>query len=998
MNIDAPTASREIDALGVMSSNRCSAPLNTSPDQQVKRQTILLVFALFFCSGAMALVYEVIWSKYLSLLFGSTVQAQTVVLAVFMGGLALGNRLFGGRADRMGDPLAAYGYIEVAIGIYAFMFPQLYRASDWLFVKGGAALLDHSPVLLAWKGMLSVGLILLPTVLMGGTLPLISAWLHRQDSDAGRRSARFYALNSLGAVCGAAVGGFILVRQLGLISSLQMTGLFNVLIGFAAVAVARQTSASLTIRHQETAEFARQTLATRHLRLFCGLVALTGAVSMGTEVLAARALALVFGGSLQAFATVLIAFILGIGIGSALISSTRADRLKHPGTIVALLLGAAVWIGLFLLTIEQSTILYAKARTGLAPSQVGFYYNQVLVFGMALVVLGIPAAMLGALLPLSIRIVSQTSSELGREVGRLLTWNTIGAVVGVLLTGFVIMPLFGLRAAFGIMAVFLALLAMLIALATQRKRVGAVAALAVLLISSSVIVGGENWRHVLSSGVFRWRTNEIAWNALEARKKDVEILYYKDGADATVSVEKSGESESPHLSLKINGKPDASNKGDMSTQYLLGHLPLLAKPDSKDVFVLGFGSGVTGAAILGHPVNSLVIAENCKPVLEAAVHFQEFNRSVLKDPRTRVYLEDARTVLKLNQRKYDVIISEPSNPWVAGVGSVFSREFYQIAASRLKDGGIMAQWFHYYEMHDNVLELVARTFASVFPHIEIWDTQAGDLVMLGSLTPWDCSLDNFRKVFERDLPRRDLEEIGLVTPELVFIRQLASQNTGFALTGDGAIQSDIFPVLEYVAPKAFFLGATAREFFSFDERTVQSAFAPDAKRAALLSVPGELLGNVFKTYATGNLALGHYVQWRANHFKENREPAIYSDLPYLPIIFRPDDSYPATPRPRENASVELKELLDIEAALYTSPDQWRTGVLRIQELLTQQEKERSSTDWSTSEFAGLAVRTCVRFGELALGRETLELGLSLNRENKSLGYLDRVLKRFSVER
>src|SRR5438045_1836758 len=200
----------------------------------------MLVPFLFFCSGATALVYEVVWSKYLTLMFGSTVQAQTVVLAVFMGGLALGNRLFGARADRAPQPLVIYGYIELAIGLYAFFFDSFYRLADGAFVRLGNGQLEHRVLLLGLKGALSVAVLLGPTILMGGTLPLLAAWLQRQSNDAGRWSARFYSINSLGAVFGAGMAGFYLVRALGMVSSLQMTALVNVLVGFTAVGLARR--------------------------------------------------------------------------------------------------------------------------------------------------------------------------------------------------------------------------------------------------------------------------------------------------------------------------------------------------------------------------------------------------------------------------------------------------------------------------------------------------------------------------------------------------------------------------------------------------------------------------------------------------------------------------------------------------------------------------------------------------------------------------------------
>ena len=199
----------------------------------------MLILLLFFCSGATGLVYEVIWSKYLALLFGSTVQAQTVVLAMFMGGLALGYRIFGRRADRTRRPLALYGYLEGGIGLYAFFFPDLYRLADRVFASLGAPLLSSPGLLLVLKGLLSAVLLLGPTILMGGTLPLLAAWLQNQSADPGRSSARFYSVNSLGAVCGAGLAGFWLVTWLGMTATLQLTGLANILIACVALCIAR---------------------------------------------------------------------------------------------------------------------------------------------------------------------------------------------------------------------------------------------------------------------------------------------------------------------------------------------------------------------------------------------------------------------------------------------------------------------------------------------------------------------------------------------------------------------------------------------------------------------------------------------------------------------------------------------------------------------------------------------------------------------------------------
>ena len=212
------------------------------------------------------------------------------------------------------------------------------------------------------------------------------------------------------------------------------------------------------------------------------------------------------------------------------------------------------------------------------------------------------------------------------------------------------------------------------------------------------------------------------------------------------------------VSLRINGKADASTGIDLCTQLLSAHLPLLAKPDSKDVFILGLGSGVSGGAAIAHPITNLVIAENCAPVFRATRYFDHWNRGVLTNPVVRPWLEDARTVLKLSPKTYDVIITEPSNPWTVGIGSVFTLEFYELAAKRLKPGGMILQWFHIYENNDALVVLVLRTVNRVFPHMEIWDCGAGDVLIMASQQPWDSSPEALRVGFSRPEVKKDMAD------------------------------------------------------------------------------------------------------------------------------------------------------------------------------------------------------------------------------------------------
>ncbi len=957
-----------------------------------------LLTLLFFCSGATALVYEVVWSKYMSLMFGSTVQAQTVVLAVFMGGLALGNKLFGKRSDLLQHPVAVYGGIEIAIGVYALLFNLLHGMADGLFIKLGSPMLEHSGRLLMLKGAIAIALLSIPTVIMGGTLPLVAAWLQRRSSDAGKGSAGFYAINTFGAVVGAGFAGFFLVRRFGLPATLQIAGVVNILIGVFAMVLSKRE----VLVTQPVAKGAVQTdvqepapwMGLNQQKFVCLLVFFTGSVSLGLEVLASRSLSMVFGASLQAFSVMLMAFILGVGGGGLWVASIKNPTSLKESLISIPLLVAASLIGIFLVSIEQWALVYLKIRHSGGGTD-KFLYHQIVSTVISLVVIGIPAAMIGSVLPLCIRILSRSSSTLGQQVGRLLTFNTLGAVFGALFTGFVLMPMLGLRAGIGVIGVALAVVALVIAVKNQRPKLVMTASVVALLLLSVSVVGRENWQYALSSGIFRLKPEEATSDYFTKVRERDQLLYYRDGTDATVAVVTDRQpGPMSERVLSINGKPDGSIIGDLSTEYLAAHLPMLAKPHSKDVFVLGFGTGISAGALLGHPIKSLTIAENCAPVLEAGTYFEPWNRGVLTNSLTRLYREDARTVLKLSEQKYDVIISEPSNPWTSGIGSVFSREFYELAARRLNDDGIMSQWFHIYEMNDQVVELVFRTFSSVFPYFEVWETRNGDLILLGAQKPWDCSAKTFAEVFSRPEPRKDLDAIDLRSPEAVLARQVCSQQTAFALAGEGPAQSDAFPILEYEAPKAFYSGGAAYGLFLCDERTVQSVFAPEEKRRVLSAFRDEQVLDVFRRYGSANFSLMEYVKWRGGSRGLSRMHEVYRPSQFEEVIFRLPQTYPREAEIPADATAALTKFMNAEARVHQSETR-KQGLEELESLLRGFNEEMIDDNRSNPNiewYWALSARGHFLLGDKQRALQCVESGLKQTPDDPQLRVLQRLLK------
>jgi len=1001
----------------------------------------MLILLLFFFSGVTALIYEVVWSDYLTLLFGSTVQAQTVVLAVFMGGLALGNKLFGRIADRTRRPLVIYGSLELAIGVYAFFFSFLYRLANDIFIPIGAPLLNHAGWLLFLNGVLSALLLLGPTILMGGTLPVLAGWLQKNTPDAGRRTARFYSVNTLGAVCGAWLAGFLLVEWLGLRVTTETAAVVNLLVGFIAIAIGRNQLKVGTSRRDVRAGAERaeqvsnatgepeilQQSAERPLedagadgsagrpyqgadsskifRWSCVLVALTGAVSMGLEILASRCLCLVFGASLQSFAVVLISFILGIGIGSAVIAAPRRRRWSRETTTILLLLAAAALIGLLVFHIEKLATIYLYAQGGFSRTLMGYRYHEIMITLISIGVLGLPAAGLGSVLPLWMRAVPETSRLLGDHVGRLVTWNTVGAVVGVLLTGFMLMPTIGLRGAFATLGFILAGVAMIAALATSRKAAFGAAVVTGAFLALASAEGGKDWRSVFSSGIFRLSDLDPSLPDsspslfFKEHSKFVHLVFYEDGADATVSVEREATATATNeLVLRIDGKPDASAFGDRPTQISLAQLPLMVRPESRDVFCFGMGSGITAGSVLGYPIEHLTVAENCPAVLRAVRLFDPWNHGVATNSRVRIYREDARTVLKLNPQHYDVIISEPSNPWMAGIGRVFSREFYQLAASRLKPGGIMTQWFHLYEMDDNTLDLVLRTFGSVFPDMEIWDLGDNDIILLGSERPWPADPKTYQYAFTLKQPRADLESIGLMTPEEVLARQFASQQTAFAVGGIGPLESDNFPILEYEAPRAFYMYHGrwgVQQLQNYDERTWQMGIAPVEKNRVLEQLtPADLRPILGKQVGSGNPQLQSYLN---DYFQGKVGSMIYGSR-VMPCAFREPNAKIIIYAPSSVATNALShELYNAEIALQTNPQEWPQAIQTIGEILDGLKSyDPQAIDWSPAYYADLAVKTSLRLDNAAAAKSILLRGLQLEPDSDQLRYLSQIMVRRGI--
>jgi len=463
------------------------------------------------------------------------------------------------------------------------------------------------------------------------------------------------------------------------------------------------------------------------------------------------------------------------------------------------------------------------------------------------------------------------------------------------------------------------------------------------------------------------------------------ILLYMEGGPSQL------DTFDPKPGAKTGG-PFKAVESNVSGIRISEHLPMLARPGSEDVFVLGLASGISCSGFLAYPIKQLTVADNCEPVTRAVDYFAAWNRGVRTNSVTRIRVEDARTVLKLEPKYYDVIVSEPSNPWFASIGSVFSREFYEIAAKRLKPGGIMVQWFHIYEMHDGIVEMVLRTLGSVFPVMEVWDTNDGDIVLLASDRPWNMTLDSLRHSYTNEMVRKDLESIGLGTPEALLARLFASQRTAACIAGPGPIQTDGFPLLEYEAPVAFFVGAKAKGLLRFDERTWQAGFALEERRRALAGLDDPTLRNIF-SHDTINNDLWQFV---ADRLKRNsvvtgkdKPMALPASCVFDPTIGNAESS------PSPNASEPLRRLIRARAELQNGEGNFKENAQLVRRALAAEivASGAKTPEKGSANFAAVAARAAILHGEFDLASDFLSLGLKFDPSDPEFAYLGRLRDR-----
>ena len=780
---------------------------------------------LFFLSGATGLIYELLWVRVLYQSFGSTIQSVTTVVAAYMGGLGLGAWLFGRRADRTPRPAVLYGWLEIAIGLFAILSPLVLGLAHGMYIGTAGALALGGAASVALRFGLAALVLLIPTTLMGGTLPVLTRALTGEDRGLLKPSlGRLYGLNTLGAMTGTALAGFLLIELVGVRASLLATATLNLAIGAAAIFLGREQSVPDPGR-QPGEEYLQPTTPDRLRTLALVLLSLTAFASLLDEIAWTRVLIMIVGGSTYAFTLILLVFLLGIGLGSIIVARRSAPRFDTAAS--AALAQGITGIGAALLFVFFGFLpSYIIAVFQIADLSAA---SRLLLMGVAVgAVVLIPAIGMGMTFPLLTDLTARSAKARGEDVGAAYALNTLGSILGAVLTGFVLVVALGTQATLrvglivnGVAALALAgLAARGIAEASAedrriRVRVLTAGALATLTLLAAAAAPGWSTRLIdLGPTIYARQPMDKAARQRFLEHRGVRQLSFREGPNATVSV---WEGETGR-SLRVNGKVDASDRGDMDTQIMLGLAPVVARPGATSAFVIGQGTGVTTRVLATVPGMTRVKVVEIEPaVLQMDGFFLRINDSVLARPNVHAIVDDARSALQLDRDRYDVIVSEPSNPWVAGIATLYTPEFFRIARARLADDGVFCQWIQLYQLPLPIVAGIVRSLREVFPYVHVWFGGTADLVVLASPRP----ITYDRQWLERLLsPGGQLYTLGREWLNL----ESQDQYFGRMLLGDSGVSrlvmratfdhTDDQPRLEFVAARRFLdPDATAHSVF-----------------------------------------------------------------------------------------------------------------------------------------------------------------------------------------
>ncbi|RDH45407.1 hypothetical protein [Zooshikella ganghwensis] len=771
----------------------------TLPKQDIILKYILLL--AFFISGFSGLIYESIWTHYLKLFLGHSAYAQTLVLSIFMGGMALGAWLASKYLHKVNNYFLAYAIIEAIIGVAALSFHTVYVLITDFSYNTAFQWFESEASIELYKWILSSILILPQTVLLGSTFPLMSTgFVQRFPKSKGYSLSILYFSNSFGAAIGVLISGFVLINLVGLPGTLLTAGLLNFLVALLSWAVSKMlVTESIEPPHLSSNESTSHHL----LKIMLIVAAFTGAASFMYEIAWVRMLSMVLGSSVHSFELMLSAFILGLAIGGFWIRN-KLHKLKNP---IKTLANIQIIMGL----LSASTIVFynqifdlmAFTLQALNRTEEGYIYFNLISHSICLFVM-LPATICaGMTLPLITYLLLEKGYN-SRAIGWVYSANTVGSIIGIIFASQIIMPILGLEHLVVFGSLIDIILGLLILYYFNKVNI----AIPVLtLFAPLLVINFFNFDPIrMSSGVFR--TGHIPHN------EKLEVLFSRHGKTATVAVTQFNK-DNKSMAISTNGKPDAGvnslnskPSGDEPTMLLTGALPLAFSSNPENVAVIGIGSGLSSQVVLSSDSVKHVDTIEIEPeMVKGAKLFAPRNNLTFNDSRSKIVIGDARTFFHSSSKHYDIIISEPSNPWVSGVASLFTTEFYKLISNSLSNNGIYAQWIHIYEFDIYLLASILSAISHNFEDYMIFSTNYVDLLIISSNN--QLNLSNINNIFKHQKIKKELSRIGHFKTDDLLIHYLTNKSQSLFLTKSIKPNSDYFPVVQQKADKYRFLKKSA---------------------------------------------------------------------------------------------------------------------------------------------------------------------------------------------
>lgn len=820
-----------------------------------------IVYLVFFLSGAAALIYEVAWFRSLQLVFGTSHLAVTAVLSVFMAGLALGSYLMGKRVDALRRPLRLYALLEIGIAVFAVVFLLLTKLYPYLYVPLARMAEENTLFLSFLRVLFAVVAMIVPTTLMGGTLPVLTTFVSMRSRSIGGRISFLYGFNTLGAVFGTMAAGFLLLPAYSVNVSLAVAIATNTFIGLVSIILHKRVALpgadggrsgpsadpAPVAGEKDSGKEGAGGESLLPVKLVLWGIGISGFCALGYEVLWTRILSMVVGASVYGFTVMLVAFLTGIALGSKAFgvflekapSAFRGpDRSMILFGIVQMVIGlSALIVTYFIRDLPSYSIRIQNYFLGTGISE--FEVRQWANFAVAFSHMFVPAFFMGFAFPLAGKIHAESGKSAGGAIGDVLAYNTVGAILGATASGFALIYLFGIERSLQMLTLVNVGSGILIAICARRGTMaswlvaGATAAGIVILAAFPGL-----WRiwDLKYFAIYRNNTREVfstSFNMKDAME-NTDVLYYAEGVQATVS---SIKVKGGHQAFITNGRIEASNhKEGIQCQYTLGHLPMLLNKNPRKVFVLGTGSGMTLGATSVHPeVEEIVLAEIEPKVLGVARTFSRYNHGVLDNPKLRIVFNDGRNFLLTTKQSFDVITADPIHPWFSGAGYLYTTEYFRLAAERLRPGGIVCQWLPIYELSVDDLKCVVRTFSENFRYTMLWLTR-NDAELVGSNDPIVIDEKELETRISAPGVIEDLRSVNMGSADDFLSYFVMGTNGMRAFGSGGVVNTDDNLHLEFSAPLSMNVptqGRNAQALYRF-RQSLLPYLAPE-KSAAVRS-------------------------------------------------------------------------------------------------------------------------------------------------------------------